>query len=247
MQLSASNLISQSLRDLGVLARGQTASAAQGADALDLLNALVDSWRIDGKVSILTFTRTVFGLTTNIQRYTIGSGGDIAITRPEWIEWVRVIPDNTVATTLRTELPCELFTLERWAAIVIKGQTGPYPTGIYYDRSFGNVTQRGNIDVWPIPTTANAALALYTPTPLGQFADITTVYEFAPGYPKALRTNLALELAPGYGKDVSPELQAAAATSKALVEINNISIPEMRCDAAIRRSGGYDIRSGQMF
>lgn len=247
MTYSASDLSSQALRKLGVLAQGQTASGAQGADALETLNQLVDGWRIDGKVSILAYTRNEYALTANTQRYTIGAGGNFNQTRPEWIEWARVIPDDTLADDEQTELPCELFTLQRWAAIVVKALTSTYPIGLYYDHAFDNATERGNIDVWPIPDNSDAALVLYAPSPLAQFADLDTDYDFAPMYPQALVYNLALHLAPEYGREVPDSLLRFAQESKALIEVNNLSIPEARIDAALRQAGGYDARSGSTY
>lgn len=245
MTYSPEELISFALRLIGVLARGQTATAAQSADALELLNQMIDVWSIDGQVSILSFARNAFPLTANQQRYTIGTGGNFNITRPSWIEEARIIPDTSLAAAQQSELPCDVFTVQRWAAKVQKSATSAYPSELYYDHAFTPATERGNIDFWPILTGANVSAVLYTPTVLSQFSSLSTDVNFAPGYPEAIRTNLAVVLAPGYGAPLSDDIVRAAARSKALVEGQNITIPELRCDSAIARGGGFDMRSGR--
>jgi hypothetical protein len=65
-------------------------------------------------------------------------------------------------------------------------------------------------------------VALYPWQPLAQFADLTTTVSFPPGYAEALRFNLAVRLAPEYGRPTPPEVAAIARTSKAKIKIPNI-------------------------
>ena len=248
MTATGLELISQALRLLGVLGEGQTASDGQGADGLVVLNQMVDLWGIDGQVSILSFARTTKALSASTQRYTIGPSADIAMTpRPSWIEEARVIPDTSLADAQETEQPVFLHTVQTWAAKVLKNLTGTYPTELYYDHSFDNATERGNIDVWPITTASNVTLVLYTPTILGQFATLATSYKFAPGYPQAIVPNLALLLAPYYGKPESELglVMREAVRAKGLVETQNLTVPLMRGDRALAGRGGFDMRSGR--
>lgn len=247
MTFTALQLISQALRKLGVLGRGQTASDGQGADGLEILNNLIDQWSVDGQVSILSTLRTTKALTVAQQRYTIGSGGNIDIVRPVEIEYARVIPDTSLADAQETELPVFLHTAQTWAAKVLKNYTGTYPTELYYDHAVDNATERGNIDVWPITTAANVTLVLYTPYVLTQFAALATSYKFAPGYPAAIVANLAVLLAPDYGKPSSglDLVIREAARAKGLVETTNMTVPLMRGDRALAGRGGFDVRAGR--
>ena len=247
MTATALELISQALRLLGVLGAGVEASAAQGADGLIVLNQLVDTWAIDGEVSILSYSRNAFALTADDASYTIGSGGDFAVTRPTSIYDARVIPDTSLADAQETELPVTILSTQQWAAKVLKNHTGTYPTELWYDEAFNNSTARGTITVWPIPTGSNVSLILYLPTILGQFADLATSYSFAPGYHDAILNNVALKLAPYYGRDANDLglVVREAARTKGLVEIQNTTVPEMTCDPGLRGRGGFDIRAGR--
>jgi len=58
------------------------------------------------------------------------------------------------------------------------------------------------------------------------FADINTNVDFPPGYIRALKYNLAVEIAPEYGKAISPLIREQAKTSKeGIKDTNNKNIP----------------------
>jgi hypothetical protein len=80
-----------------------------------------------------------------------------------------------------------------------------------------------NIRVWPTPNVGCTLEVSYW-TPLAPFAAVTDVLNFpAPGYELALVGELALSLAPAYGRVVSAELQANYARAKQrLVDINGL-------------------------
>lgn len=247
MTATALGLISQALRALGVLGTGVDASASQGAEALVILNQMIDGWAIDGDVSILSYARNAFPLTANTASYTIGAGGDFNVTRPTSIFESRVIPDTSLASAQQTELPVDVLSAQRWAQKVLKNYTATYPTELFYDEAFNNATARGTIWLFPIPTASNVSLILYLPTILGQFADLSTSYSFAPGYPEAIVPNLAVTLAPYFGKPATDLalIVRQAARAKALVETQNVTVPQMASDPALRGRGGFDTRAGR--
>lgn len=247
MTYSALDFITKALRILQVLGEGVEASNAQGAEGLGVLNDMIELWAIDGQVSILAALRTTKALTANQQRYTIGTGGDIAITRPSFLDAAGVIPDNSLTAAQQTELPMYLHTAATWAKKVLKSFTSTYPTEVYYDESFSATTERGNLDVWPILTTGTVTLVLYTPIVIGQFADLSTTYKFAPGYSEAIKLNLALALAPRYGRPLRTlgTVVGEAARTKALLEIQNTTVPVLRGDSALAGRGGFDMRTGR--
>lgn len=89
------------------------------------------------------------------------------------------------------------------------------------------------------------SIVLYTPTALTQFADFATQYTFPPGYAKAIRYNLALELAPELGIAVPPEVMRNAALSLGDLKRANHQPLEARFDRGLVGRGAYDILSDE--
>lgn len=240
--MTAGSLIARSLKLLGVIAAGETADADDSLDALDTLNDLVDAWALD-TLWIYTVARVTKTLTVGTATYTIGTGGSISTARPAWIESALLILDSTV--TPPTEIPLEVLTDQRWQGTAHKTLSGQ-PMAVFYDRA--DTAGLGTVNVYPVTSQANQSLVLYLPSqPVASFADLTTDYTFPPGYKRALRYNLAIELAPEYGKSVPQELAMIAATSLADVRRANIRPVELGCDVALLgHSGRFDPYSGEL-
>lgn len=219
------NLISSSLRLIGVLASGETASGAEAADGLDILNDMIDSWNTE-RLMVFTIQRQVFSLTSGVQDYTMGTGGDFNVDRPARIERAGIISLTNPSQPL--ELPIDYLTDAQWQNIPVKNIQSALSTKVWDDQNF---PLRG-LHYWPIPNTAIDA-TLYTWTALTQFADLVTDYTFPPGYAKALRYNLALDLAPEYGREVPASVAAQAVLSKAAIQSLNHPTLDLRCDPAV--------------
>ena len=125
---TARDLIKRSLRIVGVLAEGEAASAAQGADALTALNSMLDSWSIEG-LTINARTTEQFTLTTSQQSRTWGAGGNFNSARPLVIESAQL---RTGSGTTQQDYPMEIIDLPKWNAIPNKTLTGDYPSNFQY-------------------------------------------------------------------------------------------------------------------
>lgn len=234
-------LISSALKAIGVLGAGETADSEDTTDGLLRLNDLLDALGTE-RQSMFYVLRTTKTLTASTTSYTIGSGGSINIVRPTIIERAGLIIDTTATTPV--EIPIPVLTNQEYARDVIKTLTSALSTAIYYDH--GWTAGLGIIYVLPIPTVSTTQLVLYTPQALTAFADLVTDYTFPPGYARFLRTNLALELAPEYGRPADPVLVQQAMDSKADVKRSNHRIAEMALPAGLGDSGGiYNIYSDE--
>jgi hypothetical protein len=239
--VTANDLITRSLKTIGVLAAGETANGTDVNDALTQLNNMIDTWATN-RLTIYSVARTALNLSASTQTYTIGTGGTWNIARPIWITAAGVIPDSTAAAAQKTEIPIRILTVEQWRDIAIKELTSTYPQEMYYDKTW--TAGLGNIEVWPIPTSSNSQVVLYTPTALVQFADLTTNYTFPPGYEEALRYQLALRLAPEFGRQLSPDVQMLAAETFANIKRTNTNEDVLSIDPALVSTGGrYDWRT----
>ncbi len=65
-------------------------------------------------------------------------------------------------------------------------------------------------------------------TQLTEYADINKDINYPPGYARALRYNLAVEIAPEYKVNISPLILKQAASSKEYIkDTNNKNLPEL--------------------
>ena len=67
--MTANDLIERSLRTIGVLASGETATGSDAADSFTTLNGMMDSWATQ-RLTIYHTARTAFNLTASQQDYT---------------------------------------------------------------------------------------------------------------------------------------------------------------------------------
>ena len=242
--MTANDLIERTLKTIGVLASGETPSAGDAADAFVILNGMVDSWGTQ-RLTVYTTARTAFDLTASTQDYTIGTGGTFNIARPVWIVAASIIPDKDASSAQKIELPItSALNTTEWQQVAIKGTTSTYPLEFYYDKAW--TAGLATISVWAVPSTSSSQLALYTPTALVQFADRTTDYTFPPGYEEALRYQLAMRLAPEFGRSISQEVHALAQDTFGNIKRANGSMETLGIDAALSAKGGrYDWRTDQ--
>lgn len=237
---SATDFATRALRLLNAIDAIDTPSADLVQAAFTTLNEMLDNWATQ-RQSVYTTARTVFSLTANVASYTLGTGGVWNIARPSVIDRVSIIPTNSGSgNTGPLEIPIgPPLDIAAYQRIAIKTATGTYPTRVYWDRDW--TAGLSTVYVYPIPTSSTAAIVLYTPTALTQFADFATQYTFPPGYAKAIRYNLAVELAPEMGIDVPPEVMRIAMLSLGDLKRANFQPLEARFDRGLVGRGGYDI------
>lgn len=112
--------------------------------------------------------------------------GDFAIARP-----LRITGGFTRINEL--DFPFDVYTTqEEYNSVLFKFQPGPWPTIGWYN----NLFPYGMLNVYQAPGQA-AALHLFTDTLLANLA-LTDVVQMPPGYARAIKWNLAVELWPEY-------------------------------------------------
>lgn len=230
------DLIRGSLRLIGVLSTGESPSADEQADAFSSLNDLLESW---SNQSLLVYDRPreEFPLVQGQQIYTMGTGGNFNTARPLSIEGVSY-EDTSITPSI--EIPIEIINLDEWQAITLKGTASSIPRKVYPDVSYPFV----KLNVWPVPTLAKT-LVIYSMKQITAFPSVDTDLSFPPGYGKALRYNLAVELAPEYGKQAPPDVTGIAAESKAEIKRINIKPSYLAVDdALVNRGKPFNWRTG---
>lgn len=216
--MTARDLITGSLRLIGAISTGETPSANELSDGLSVFNDMIDSWSADGFL-INEIKRETFALISSQQTYTIGVSGDFNTARPSQILEVS-IEQNGV------EIPVKIVNTQEWSRISYKTTRSTIPQKMYIEGSF----PLERINLWPIPIAANS-LILYSLKPLTRITSLNDDISYPPSYAKAFRYNLALELAPEYGKEPSALVLSAAIESKASIARSNTQPVYMTSDA----------------
>lgn len=228
------DLVKGSLRLIGAVATGETPSAEEQADALAVLSDMLDSWSAEGLV-VYAQVREEFTLTPDKAAYTWGAAGDFNSTRP-----VRVAVVNALDTNSSFELPVQNVSPTEWAAISDKTTTGSVTSRCYLEGTYPLET----VNVYPVPSV-DSKLVIYSWKPLASFANSNATVDLPPGYAKALRYCLALELAPEYGKQPDPAIVIQAAEAKENVMRSNLRPTLLTMDLALLKRGSFNVYTGE--
>jgi hypothetical protein len=206
---TALELISSSLRLANILGEGQTASADQGSNALEVLNDLLDALNVDSLALYQTTNDQV--LTVPGQSlYTIGTGGNWTVDRPVQINSA-YIDFNGVS------FPVAEVNQDEYNLITLKGMQGAFiPRFFLYLNTF----PLGTLTLWPTPSQA-LTFTMSVDRVLANVPLLATSLTLPPGYKKMLRALLAVELCPEYGREPSPTLAKMARESLAAVKRSN--------------------------
>lgn len=235
--MTAQDLISSALRLIGVQASGESLGANEATDGLSSLNDMLDSWSTNNLL-IPNKVKEVFSLTPSKQAYTMGTSvsPDWNTARPMWIENVYV-QQGAGSNTL--DLPVQIYTKDQWASIPTKQTQTVYPTYCYPEGTYPNET----LNFWPIPSTSESVV-IYSAKALAHLGLSTTI-SLPPGYNRALRYCLAVELAPEFGATIPEAVAAHAAASIADIKRVNHRPKFLIVDSALRgQKPGFDWRTG---
>jgi hypothetical protein len=203
---TALNLIEGAARILGVLNKGENMPADDAADGLVALNDLLASWSNE---SLLVYARTLesFTLTGGVATYLIGSGQTFNTTRPV------AIVEAVIRDSSNVDYPLTIINEETYQGTSYKTTQTPIPEFL----SYTNAHPYGTINLYGTPSQAYS-LRLLTEKPLTSFSLTSTTVDLPPGWNRALRYNLALELAPEYSVKVDQLIVKNAMDSKGAIK-----------------------------
>jgi len=212
MSYTAGDQITRALRLLGVLAEGETPTADMSQDALVTMNQMIDSWNTERLSVFSTQDQTFLWPVGEIMR-TLGPTGDFVGNRPVLLD------DATYYRDPQTNVSygVKFINQQQYDGIAVKTVTSTYPQVLFINMTFPDVTMY----IYPKPTRT-LEWHFISVEELTQPATLVTQLHFPPGYMRAFAYNLAMELAPEYGVEPSPQVQRIAMTSKRnLKRINN--------------------------
>ncbi len=196
--MTVQEFINLALRDMGALAQGETPNSDESADALTTLNQIILSHSLEPW--IWNAKHETFLLTAGKWAYTLGPGGDWATAaRP-----TRVLGAMAYSGAFQQGVAVKPMTDFSAAIDNGAGITAVLPKLMGVDQAAPLV----NCRVWPTPSGV-ASIEVHSLQPLTAGLALGDAINFpVPGYELALRFELAMTLASGWGLEIPAGLAA---------------------------------------
>ena len=209
---TAGDQINRALRLLGILAEGETPSAATSQDCLMALNQMIDSWNTE-RLSVFSTQDQIFNWPVGEISRTLGPTGDFVGNRPVYFDDATYYRDPGT----NVSFGIKFINQQQYDGIAVKTVTSTYPQVIFVNMTFPDVT----MFIYPRPTRL-LEWHFVSVEELNKPADLSTTLYYPPGYLRAFTYNLAMEFAPEFGVEPSQQVQRIAMTSKRdLKRVNN--------------------------
>jgi len=232
--ITALALITNSMRKLGVIATGETPTAAEAADGLAALGDVIESYNIEA-MSVWESAAQAFTLTPGTAAYTIGPSGTLVTSAPRPVEI-----EGVYGSFDGVDYRVAPWTYDQYMAATVKATSTLYPLRYAYLNDYPD----GRLFLWPTPAQAITLNVDYS-VQIPALTDLTNVMAFPPGYIRALQWELAAELAADYGVQMDATQMAGVRASKAALRKSNRTPSVSRLDVSLLRGpiptfrGGY--------
>lgn len=229
---TAAVMISDALKEIGVIAEGETPSATMYADGLRMLNRLLDTFAHDAAFAFDASLRSL--ALTGQASFDVGPTGDIITLRPIKIT-------SAYATQGGIDYPVRVVSVEEYDTIPLKTSTGAIPECIAYNGVYPDGV------VYVYPKCSGVTINLRTVDQVKTFAATSTNIDMPEGYEDAITLALSVRMAPSYGVPVSQDTRIAANRAMKMVKRSNRVIPKLGLPDAMntmRRSGYPAILAG---
>lgn len=251
--MQAQDIITNALLLGGLIGSGETPSSTESTDALFALNDLIDIWQTE-KLLLPVQQLIQFPLVSGQGVYWLGTdaGGEViqgqtiaaSVTTTGGAHPARPAQslrragyfDSSAGVQTVTNLiivpESEMLTLSAVPA-----------TGNPQYATLQNFYPNSALLLYPTPTSSTLVLNCNVDQQIPPFASLTQSVYLPPGYSRALRYNLAVELGEQYGKPASPNVVAIAQESKAVLKQNNTTPVRLKSELVkLRQSGALESR-----
>jgi hypothetical protein len=202
---TALSIINRAAELVGIKDPSEALSGDDASNFLDVLNGLVGTWNTDRLFIVATSTASA---SVSASPVSIGAGQTLNTPRPARIEsaWVRV--DGV-------DHPLSLIGQFEYDAIPAKATASDIPNEAFYSPG----VPYGSVYLYPVPAAA-VSLFVRVMAQLSEFANLSTEYDLAPGYKRALEYSLAEELAPGR-RGLDPQIARHAQNARRAIRRAN--------------------------
>lgn len=254
-------LLSGAHRLLGLVNSGNALPEAVYQDNLVALNQMIESWNTERLAVFCTRDQTyMWGPGFRVR--TLGPSGDFTLIlgtqsldplvtqNDAFLALDGVDPsfrpilldDSTYFRDPSTNVSygIKFINQQQYNGIAVKTVTSTYPQVMFVNMTFPNIT----MSVYPVPSKV-LEFHFISVEPLTQPTTLESELYFPPGYLRAFRYNLALELAPEFGVQPSAEVRRVAMYSKRdLKRINNPDDVMAMPYSLMARRNRYNIFAG---
>ena len=210
---SAGEIIKGSLRLIGMLAEGEEPSADTMQDSIMAMNQMIQSWDTE-RLAVFNTMDQVFIWPAYQMTRTIGPSGNFVGDRPIEIDDATYFKDPQSGLSFGVKL----INQQQYDGIAFKTVTSTYPQVMWVNNTFPDMT----MTIYPVPIKA-LEWHIISVEQLKEVDSVATDMTFPPGYLRAFRYNLAMELAPEFGVEPSQQVQRIAMTSKR--DLKRINFP----------------------
>lgn len=229
--MTPQTLITDALRNSGVIGQGQAARPLDVQQAFRRVNGMLSQWQ--RKRWLVYHLIEVSLVSTGAVSYSIGAGGDFDTPRPDRLEsafFRQIIPSSGVN---RIDYPLDILPSREDYNLIALKTMGTWPECIFYDSGF----PLGAIYVWPVPAASNYSIHLSLKANLTRFESLNQTIEFPPEYEEALLWNLAARLRPAYQLPPDPTVIALAKDSLNLIRGANTQISTLHMPNVVLGNG----------
>lgn len=226
---TAIDLITSSMRLAGILAANETPTADESQTALSVLNDLLEQWNTQ-RLTVYRVRNDAYTLTINDGVYTIGPSGDFNGLRPIQIQ-------GGYTTINNIDYPLEVIDQDKYDNFAYKANGG-IPYYICYNAGF----PLGTIQLYPRPSVVSTLTIRYD-MQFTALASISDSIIYPPGYAKALKYELGIELCAEFQTPVSPVVLKIMESAKADIKRMNIQLTEATFDAGLTGGRATNWRS----
>lgn len=237
MYLTAQDYIKMSMRELGVIAHGESLTDEELQDNLQTLNIMLSSWAAE-EIVHQAIVKESFTLSYASATYTIGQDQTFNTVKPISIKIAKITDSNSYDYPIYLK---DVFYFESITNKTLKGR----PKILYYDPGITQPNgEIGKIYLYP-QRDITYTLTIHSQKPFTEFTGLTAQFDFPQYMERAIKFNLAAELASGYGKSISPKLEKLAEDSLNVLHRVNIKNNDIIFDFNYRGKGNtYNIKTG---
>lgn len=216
----ALDLLNTAARAGGILASGETFKDDEANDALGVLNDLLENWSTE-RLSVWGQDNLTFATVPGQASYTIGPAGNFNGVRPLYIS-------AAYCSFGGVDFPIEIYNQQQYDLISIKTMQQPIVEKLLYVTDF----PLGRITLWPVPMQA-IPLVLSADRVLTFPVTLASTLSGPPGFIKALRTCLTVELCPQFGVEPTAAMVQISSDAKGDYKKTNMVPVVARYDDAI--------------
>lgn len=208
---TAGDQINGALRLIGQLAEGESPSSETSNDALTALNQMLDSWSTE-RLSVYSTQDQTFTWPASTISQSLGPTGDFIGNRPVQLDDSTYFRDASTGVSFGIKI----INQQQYDGIAVKTVTSTYPQVIWLNPDVPNL----GMTVYPVPTRA-LEWHFISVIELTQPATLATTLVVPPGYLRAFRYNLAVEIAAEFGVEPPPTVSRIAMASKRKIKSQN--------------------------